>query len=301
MLAEQLAHARIAAAGTGSAHDDGDHVSIAAVHRGDEIEAGGADVAGLDAIDPFNPPEQTIVVADPLAAEAERAGREILVVAREALLDRASEDRLVAGRGDLLVVRQAGRVLVYSAAHAERSRLLRHQIGEVLLVAGNRFGDHDGCVVGRSCDDALDRVLDQNGATGLQSKLGRRLRGGVLGHFERTVEPELAGFELLEQQVERHDLGERSRMTPCVGIRRVQDGARICVDHDRRVGRRIGWITRPCQKRHRRSKAEQAATKPLTGFGPDPQHGISPVLVPTDAPCGAPTPLSCRGTSDWTF
>ena len=72
-----------------AAHDDRHDVATAAVHRGDEIEAGGAGVAGLDAVDAFHAPEQTVVIADPPAAEAEGAGREIRVVAREALLDRA--------------------------------------------------------------------------------------------------------------------------------------------------------------------------------------------------------------------
>ncbi len=70
MLAEQLAHARVAAAGAAAAHHDGDDVAVAAVHRGDEIEAGGADIAGLDAVDAFDAAEQPIVIADPLAAEA---------------------------------------------------------------------------------------------------------------------------------------------------------------------------------------------------------------------------------------
>ena len=82
---------RVAAAGAAAAEHDGDEVAIAAVHRGDEVEAGRADVAGLDAVDAFDAPEQAIVVADRLAAEGERAGREILVIAREAFLDGAPE------------------------------------------------------------------------------------------------------------------------------------------------------------------------------------------------------------------
>ena len=78
------------------------------MHRGDEVEAGRAGVAGLDAVDAFDLAEQVIVVADRLAVIDEGRRREIVVVAREALLDGAAEQRLVARRGDLLVVGQAG-------------------------------------------------------------------------------------------------------------------------------------------------------------------------------------------------
>ena len=128
-------------------------------------------------------------------------------------------------------------------AHAERLRLLRHQLGEIVLVAGDRLRDHDGRVIGGSGDDSLDGIFDLDGAAGAQSELGRRLRGGVLGYFEVAVELELARFELLEQHVERHDLGERSRMPARVRIGRMQHGAGIAIDHDRCVRRGIGWKT----------------------------------------------------------
>ena len=52
-----------------------------------------------------------------------------------------------------------------------------------------------------------------------------------------AVERELAGFELLEQQIERHDLGQRGRMADGVGIGRMQHLAGIGVDHDGGVRR----------------------------------------------------------------
>ena len=48
---------------------------------------------------------------------------------------------------------------------------------------------------------------------------------------------DLAGFQTLEQHVERHDLGERGRMARAVRGRLVQDRAGLGVDHDRGVGR----------------------------------------------------------------
>jgi hypothetical protein len=49
-------------------------------------------------------------------------------------------------------------------------------------------------------------------------------------------------FELLEQQIERHDFGERRRMASCVRIGGVQDGTRIGVDDNVGVRGSLGWI-----------------------------------------------------------
>ena len=50
------------------------------------------------------------------------------------------------------------------------------------------------------------------------------------GHF--GVELHLAGFEPLEQQIERHDLGERGRMAAGVGIVGGKRRAGIAIDDD---------------------------------------------------------------------
>ena len=47
------------------------------------------------------------------------------------------------------------------------------------------------------------------------------------------IELHLAGFEALEQQIERHDLGQRSRAPDTVGIVRGEHRAGIGVDDDR--------------------------------------------------------------------
>ena len=65
-------------------------------------------------------------------------------------------------------------------------------------------------------------ILGRNRAAHFEAKLGGTLSGGFLGNFELAVELELAGFELLEQKIERHDLGERCRMAQAVCIGGVQ-------------------------------------------------------------------------------
>ena len=116
--------------------------------------------------------------------------------------------------------------------HAERARLARHQLGEIVFVAGDGFRDHDGGVVGRTRHQSLDGVFDLDGLARAQAELGRSLLGSVLGHFHFGIELQLAGLEALEQQIERHDLGERRGMAAGVGIVGRQRRAGIAVDDD---------------------------------------------------------------------
>lgn len=216
-------------------------MAVAAAHRGHEVEAGGAGVAGLDAVHALDTAEQVIVVADLLAAPGERRGREIAIVAREALLDGAAERGLVARGRHLLVVGKAVGVAVDGLVHAKRARLAGHHRGEIVLVAADRFGDHNGSVVRGAGDETLDRVLDADGLARTQIELGRILIGGVLRHRHLGIELHLAGFETLEQQIERHDLGKRSGMAKPVGAGRLEHRAGIAVDDDRRELRAVAF------------------------------------------------------------
>jgi len=56
---------------------------------------------------------------------------------------------------------------------------------------------------------------------------------------QRRVELELASLELFEQQVKRHDLGQRRRVARFVRVDLVQHQARFVVDHDVGIGRMI--------------------------------------------------------------
>src|SRR5262249_58789735 len=104
LLADELADARVAAAPVVANHKAAYEIAIPAMHRSHQIESGGVDIAGLDAVDALDLSEQMVVVGDRLATEGERADREIFVIAREAFLDGAPERGLIARRGDLIVV-----------------------------------------------------------------------------------------------------------------------------------------------------------------------------------------------------
>ena len=212
------------------------------MYRGHQVEAGSTDVAGLDTVDSLDLSEQMVVVGDRLAAEGERTDGKIFVLAGETFLDGASENGLVACGRHLVVIGQAGRVLVDGAGHAERLRLARHQLGEIALASRDCLRHYDGGVVCRARHHALDRVFDDECAAGLEAQFGRRLSRGFARDLERTVELELAGLDLLEEQVEGHDFGERGGMPSCVRIGGMQDGAGIRVDDDVGVRRRLGGI-----------------------------------------------------------
>src|SRR3974377_1881328 len=108
-------------------------------------------------------------------------GREILVVAREPFLDETPQQCLVSGGSDLVVIRQARRVDISCARHAEGTRFLCHQLSEVALVTAEILSDDHGGVIRGFRDNGLDRILDRDGLSGLESELGWSLSGSVLG------------------------------------------------------------------------------------------------------------------------
>src|SRR6185312_1418853 len=206
-VVDEVFDVRVAGARGASAEHDRDDVAIAAVHRGDDVEAGFVDIAGLDAVNTGDIAEQMIMSAYRAAAEIEAAGREIMEVLREAVAQRASDDRLIARGGHLRFVRQAGRVVIDRMQHAEAVRLRRHHMREIGLIASERLADHDRDIVGRLRNDCLDGVLDADAVAGLESHLGRRLGCGMRRHRQFGRELQLPGVQTLEQQIERHHLG----------------------------------------------------------------------------------------------
>ena len=232
-----------------------------------------------------------IVVAHRLAAEIERARGEVAIVAREAVEDGAAEQSLIARGGDLLIVRQARRVVIGRALHAERAGLRGHQFREARLVTAERFGDDHRDVVGRLGDDGADRGFDLDRFARLETQLGRRLHGGVRRHRKIGARLDLARLELLEQQVERHDLGEGGGMARAVGLVGLHHLAGVGVDDDRRGGRLIALrrcramaftasagvgVTGDCGEDEHRRQAVNAPAETTTYLGSRTQNQLSP-------------------------
>ncbi len=261
---DQVAHAGIALGVRGAAEHDGNDVPPVAADRRDQVVAGGLGVAGLDAVAALDLGQEAVVIVHLGIAVAEARRREVAVIDREALLDGASQQGLVARRGDLLVSGQSGGVYIDGARHAERLRLAGHQLGELFFAAAQRFG-HDHCgIVRRLGDEPLDRILDGEGLVGLEAELGRVLGRGIGRDRQARVELDVAGLELLEQQIERHDLGERRRMARLVRAIGVQHGPGIGVDHDVGIGRPIvGAMDGAMRSLLRRSRLRRACVRPL--------------------------------------
>ncbi len=139
---------------------------------------------------------------------------------------------MIPRRRHLFVVGQAGGVAINRPDHAERAGLAGHQLGEIAFVAGDGFRNHDGGVVGGAGHQSLDGVFDSDGLTRAQTEFGGSLVRGVIGDVHFGVELHLAGIEALEQQIERHDLGERRRMAAGVGIGGGERGAGVAVYDD---------------------------------------------------------------------
>ena len=142
---------------------------------------------------------------------------EVVVTFREAGDQRVCQDHQIAGRGVLLFVWQARGVSKYCPVHAEllgfRGHLLRERLFTPLQSFRNDYRD----IVGRAHDERADALFDGNAGTGPQPDFSRRLNGGFRRHTEFLVERDLACIESIKQQVQRHDLGQRSRIVP--GIR----------------------------------------------------------------------------------
>ena len=103
----------------------------------------------------------------------------MLIIPREVLLDGAAKQRLIAGRGDLIVIWKARGVHIGRASHPEGAGPLRHQLGEIALVATKILGHHHGGIV-RRLGDAFNRILNRNLiAAGERDEADGRLAGNA--------------------------------------------------------------------------------------------------------------------------
>ena len=233
-----VGHVVVAGAAGLAAHHDGDDAALAVAHRRNEVEAGGAGVAGLDAVDALDAAEQAVVVGHALAAIGEGARREVPVILRKMLAQREAEDGEVARRR--MLARGSGRPDAFWNSVPVMPSLLRlgrHHAREAVFRAADEFGDGRGRIVGRLGDQRIDDRLDADRSAGLDAELGRRPRRGMRGerHLGRLLD--LARGEPLEDQIERHHLGERGRVARLAGVGRKQRLAGIGVDDDRRIFR----------------------------------------------------------------
>ncbi len=131
VIGDELADLFVAGAGRIEAEGDHDDVATILAGGGQQIGAGGVDVAGLDAVDGAHIAQHAVVVTIGGLAVAEAAGLEEFVIAREVLVDGDSQDRLVAHRSHLATIGQARGVAIGGVAHAQRTGGGGHALGEL--------------------------------------------------------------------------------------------------------------------------------------------------------------------------
>ena len=160
MFFDQPGHDPVTHPARAPAQNDRDDVPAVPLDRGQQIEARGAGVAGLDPVHALDAAEQVIVVAHRRAAIPELMRGEIAVIFRKTLLNRPSQDRQIAGGRDLFAVGKSRRVAVDRARHTQSIGLARHHFRECVFISADALGDGDGDVIGRFRHDRLDRMFD---------------------------------------------------------------------------------------------------------------------------------------------
>ena len=237
MILDQVRHDAVAAGCARASEHNRDDAAVAALDRGQKVEARSPCIAGLDTVHALDPAQQVVVIGHAGAAIAELVGRKIGVIPGETLLNGPAEDREIACGGDLFVIGQAGGIGIMRSAHAQHVGLGSHHLGKMVLAAAQGFGDGDGNIVGRFGDDGLDGVFDGDGGTRPQTELRGCHRGCVGRNGDLVAEPHAALFQLFEKQVERHHLGDRGGMAQLVFCIGIEDPARIGIDNHGRKQR----------------------------------------------------------------
>ena len=146
------------------------------------------------------------------AAPIEALRAEVRIELREVGDQPAAQEREFPRRGLLIRIGQAGGVLEHRRRHAELTRLLRHALRELVLVAADRFGNRHGDIVCGAYDERLDCIFDGDLIAGPQAEARRFLRAGIGRRRQRRRQGQCALLQLLEQKVERHHLRERRRI-----------------------------------------------------------------------------------------
>ena len=146
----------------------------------------------------------------------------------------------VGRRGDLQRIGQARRIVEIGFLHADLARLLGHHLGEMGFGAADRLSDGHRNVIGAADHNGADGGIDGNGLAGTKPQLGRLLDRGVIADRQRRLHGDLAGLQRVEQQIERHHLGQRGGMTLGGFVPGVQDPPRRTVHHQGGILGRVG-------------------------------------------------------------
>ena len=174
------------------------------------------------------------------------------------LTQRKPEACHVASGGLLRRIRQSVRVAERRPAHAEGPCALGHHLRESRFRSAEKFADGGRRVICRLGHQGEDGVLDRNRLTGLQAELRGLLVRRVARDRDRGVERDAPGLQCVEDQVERHHLGQRSRIARLIRARFIQRLAGLCVDDDAGIFRiRMGGVGKRRQHGDRQQSRDE--------------------------------------------
>src|SRR5262249_6056151 len=135
--------------------------------------------------------------------------REIAVVARKALLDRAAEYCKVMRSRQLIGIGQTRSIGKMRAGHANFVRLFRHECSKMRFVSADAFGDRNSYVIRRACNNRFDCVVHTNRFPWTKTQFAWFLCRRKSRDQNVAVESQMTLVELFEQEVESHHLGDR--------------------------------------------------------------------------------------------
>ncbi len=235
---EQLRHLGIAVGRGPAAEYRRDDPLVAALGRGDEVEARRVGIAGLDPVGALIGVEEAPVggidLGDPRIG---RAAREDVVVLGVVVEEMPPERDHVARRRHVSLPRQAVGVDEGGLGHAKRLGRAVHARREGAFRPFDRLADRGRGIVGRLDGGGADQVAKRDLLARPQPELRGRFGRRVLRDRDLAVERDLATLHRLEGDVERHHLGQGGRIEPGIGILGMQHLARPHVHHQVRIGR----------------------------------------------------------------
>ena len=205
--------------------------------------------------------EDRIVLGEPLDQDL-RQGREV------------ADAHQVAGIGP------AAGVLEGRMGQAELVRPLGHHLGEALLGAAERFGDHDAGVVAGRDEDAVQEILDAHARADPDEHLRAAHAPGLLAHRQRVVGLEPAVLQPLQDHEGGHQLAHRGGRHRLIRVLGEQDLMRLQVDQDRRRGGRLEQA-RP-RRRRVPCQADQGGEDQATRTQQPCQHQSLSVRIAVD-------------------
>mmetsp|Transcript_5044 Transcript_5044/g.18654 ORF Transcript_5044/g.18654 Transcript_5044/m.18654 type:complete len:318 (+) Transcript_5044:1510-2463(+) len=231
----RLAGTRLAG---GGAHHDGQQPPLAvgelAAGAGDQAVARGVIGAGLHPVHGGVAAQQQVAVVLADLVEGVVALPVVAVVLGEVRNDAGGNRGQIARAGLVAGLARAGDVLELGVLEAPGLGLAVHQLHEVLDRAGHAFGQRHGGVVGALDDETVQQLVDLGRHRGVDEHqrggIALALVPGALGHGQSLVERELLVAQRAEDDVGRHQLGQRRGGLRHVGLALGQGLVRRQVD-----------------------------------------------------------------------